>query len=498
MKIKLPFSFCALLLSIVLQQPLQTQAWKLLGNSGTDPATQFLGTKDNKALVFRINNIERMRIANSGKLGIGLTTPEALLNVAVNDNVNLSSTDNFLLGSTTGYNLAFDNNELQARNNGAPGELRLNYWGGSVWIGKQGSTASPAIYVGSGRVGIGGSAVSIENILTVNPSSGLGGILITDAVNNTAFSASKTGTGYVVNVSKTNALSSTATVYATNAGAGEGVYAYSKYGNGIYGSTGSTQNAGDYAGYFNGAVYASGTYFSSDEKLKQNIADFPRAMDIITRLLPKQYQFRQDGNYKLMNLPQGNHYGLIAQDVEKVLPNLVKNSKFQTSLSKHSPSEEEAKNSETIEFKAINYIELIPIVIKGMQELSKMNNEKDAKIEALEERLAKVETMLNGQQSSTIKDKQHIIKFINVSLEQNIPNPFTNTTTINYTLPQQYSSAKIIITDISGKTLKEVNVSGSGKGSLKVDAYTLSSGAYQYSLYVDGRLIGTKQMILAK
>jgi len=50
--------------------------------------------------------------------------------------------------------------------------------------------------------------------------------------------------------------------------------------------------------------------------------------------------------------------------------------------------------------------------------------------------------------------------------------------------------------DKTGKVLKEINVSGSGKGVLSIDASTLSSGAYQYSLYVDGRLIGTKQMIL--
>jgi hypothetical protein len=43
-----------------------------------------------------------------------------------------------------------------------------------------------------------------------------------------------------------------------------------------------------------------------------------------------------------------------------------------------------------------------------------------------------------------------------------------------------------------------LNVSGSGKGDLTVDASVLSSGAYNYSLYVEGKLIATKQMALAK
>jgi hypothetical protein len=55
-----------------------------------------------------------------------------------------------------------------------------------------------------------------------------------------------------------------------------------------------------------------------------------------------------------------------------------------------------------------------------------------------------------------------------------------------------------MITDKSGKTLKLANVSGSGKGSLNVDASVLASGAYNYSLFVDGKLIGTKQMVLTR
>jgi hypothetical protein len=42
-----------------------------------------------------------------------------------------------------------------------------------------------------------------------------------------------------------------------------------------------------------------------------------------------------------------------------------------------------------------------------------------------------------------------------------------------------------------------MTVSGD-KGNVTVDASTLSSGAYQYSLVVDGRLIATRQMVLAK
>ena len=61
---------------------------------------------------------------------------------------------------------------------------------------------------------------------------------------------------------------------------------------------------------------------------------------------------------------------------------------------------------------------------------------------------------VNGQPSTVISA---------ASLQQNIPNPFTNSSTINYTLPQKFASAQIVITDKNGKTLKTVNVSDSGK-----------------------------------
>jgi hypothetical protein len=60
-------------------------------------------------------------------------------------------------------------------------------------------------------------------------------------------------------------------------------------------------------------------------------------------------------------------------------------------------------------------------------------------------------------------------------------------------LPKQFLSAKIIVTDKNGNALKQINLTP-GKGSVTIDASTLSSGAYQYSLYVDGKRIDTKQI----
>jgi TolA-binding protein len=145
---------------------------------------------------------------------------------------------------------------------------------------------------------------------------------------------------------------------------------------------------------------------------------------------------------------------------------------------------------------------VIPLV-KAVQELSKMNDEKDARIDDLQKQIDELRSVIiTGQQQAQTNNQQVSLSSplgAGVSsLEQNVPNPFGNTTIICYTLPQKFSNAQVIITDTHGKVLKQLNISHGGKGTISMDAASLSSGAYNYSLIVDGKIINTKQMILAK
>jgi hypothetical protein len=89
-------------------------------------------------------------------------------------------------------------------------------------------------------------------------------------------------------------------------------------------------------------------------------------------------------------------------------------------------------------------------------------------------------------------------------LGQNFPNPFSGNTTISYSLSKQYASAEIAITNSNGNVIKQVNLPtgrqglSGNNGSIRFNASSFTSGPYQYSLIVDGRLIDTKQMILTK
>src|SRR6266536_2991907 len=145
----------------------------------------------------------------------------------------------------------------------------------------------------------------------------------------------------------------------------------------------------------------------------------------------------------------------------------------------------------------LRYSEFVVPLVKAVQELSKINDEKDARINNLQKQIDELKAIVFNQNNISPLAKTNP-ELNNASLIQNVPNPFANATTIKYTLPIKFTSAQIIITDKDGKQLKQLNISGSSKGALCVEASTLSSGTYHYSLVIDGKIISTKQMVVVK
>ena len=85
-----------------------------------------------------------------------------------------------------------------------------------------------------------------------------------------------------------------------------------------------------------------------------------------------------------MHLPEGQHYGLIAEEVEKVLPTLVKQSKFDATTDESLAT---GIAPAAVDFKALNYTELIPIIIKGMQEQQTIIEKQQQQINQLRQML---------------------------------------------------------------------------------------------------------------
>jgi hypothetical protein len=168
---------------------------------------------------------------------------------------------------------------------------------------------------------------------------------------------------------------------------------------GLYvGASGATTNYGLYstasggttnwAGYFVGNVYISGTLSNpSDLNLKTNIKPIPFAIDKINQIEGVYFEWKKDVSFakkdsrregkenELDNVPAGIQVGVIAQDVEKVLPEIV------------------ITDGEGV--KSVDYSKLTPLLIQAIKEQQLLIESQNQKIEELSVRLENIEKLLN-------------------------------------------------------------------------------------------------------
>jgi len=97
--------------------------------------------------------------------------------------------------------------------------------------------------------------------------------------------------------------------------------------------------------YINSDLYVNGSIYNpSDKALKDNIEDISENRNNnFDNLKPKEFVYKED--------PSKKHFGFIAQDMEKIYPELVKDSDFG--------------------YKTINYIELIPLLVSKIHSMQK-------------------------------------------------------------------------------------------------------------------------------
>ena len=156
------------------------------------------------------------------------------------------------------------------------------------------------------------------------------------------------------------------------------------------------------------------------------------------------------------------------------------------------------------DYYGLRYQDFVMPLVKAVQELSKMNDDKDAVITKQQqqlndiiERLSKLEKQTNASatsnQSITLKGNYQFAR-----LEQNAPNPFNQTTAIKYYVPQDAGNAIINITDANGMLIKSVALSAKGNGQFILQSGELAAATYQYSLIVNGKLADTKKMVVLR
>ena len=163
------------------------------------------------------------------------------------------------------------------------------------------------------------------------------------------------GEGGYMGVFGISTLSGTGTRYggyfigSSATGTNYGVYA-SAYG-----------GASNYAGYFSGDVYVSGTFTNpSDERLKRGIAPLSGSLNKVMALRPSSYYF-DNSILPVKGLPKDKQFGLLAGDVESVFPELVHEVPI-------AAGDDKGENSSQETFRSVNYVGLIPVLVGAIKE----------------------------------------------------------------------------------------------------------------------------------
>jgi hypothetical protein len=142
----------------------------------------------------------------------------------------------------------------------------------------------------------------------------------------------------------------------------------------------NTNSPSPYTLRVNGSVGATSFTTLSDERYKENIATFPDALETILNLRGVTFDWKQK-DFPDMDFSNQRQIGFIAQEVEKVLPELV--------------------STDSKGYKAVAYANVVPVLVEAVKTLKKQKEAEVAELKAknaeLEARLERLEAALRSQ-----------------------------------------------------------------------------------------------------
>lgn len=118
---------------------------------------------------------------------------------------------------------------------------------------------------------------------------------------------------------------------------------------GVFTQAGRFQLSGGYGLFVNGNIWANGTTYASDERFKQNITSIQSPLQRLLQINGVEYSMRSD-EFANNNFRKNRQMGLLAQNVEKVVPEAV---------------------NEIDGYKGVDYARLIPLLIESIKEQQK-------------------------------------------------------------------------------------------------------------------------------
>ena len=370
-------------------QDATANAWGLNGNSGTNPTNNFIGTIDNQSLAFRTNNTERMTVLNTGNVGIGTSTPARKFQVSDNSAtttngqiyIEQSGTGDALMhiGNTGArhFNIGLDTSADSFKIGTSPtlatavttGTLMTLLPTGEVGIGT--TTPLEKLHV-SGAAGL--TAIRIANTSTIGATSNVGLDFFRNTAVNTDWRIYNIGANLTIGNSGDD-LATVNDLYQFQAGR-------------FMPMNDASQNLGQIGNRWNTVFASNGTINTSDIRQKKNIQNLNYGLSDLMKLRPVSFEWKKDDG-------SGTKLGLIAQELQQVIPEVVRNWDWE---------EDEQGNRKKVEasIMGVFYSDLIPVLIKATQEqqviIEKQKEENKVLKHQLESQSKIIETILNRLQ----------------------------------------------------------------------------------------------------
>lgn len=295
--------------------------WNILGDAGTNPTTNFLGTTDNQDFNLTTNNTERVRVQTDGDIGVNQPNPTTKIHITgTNPSFRLvdgSQAANKVLTSDANGKATWSNNNSII---GAPDD---------DWRFNSGSSyASPIHHIGPvviGRTGTTTHHIDVDNGANTGTTMGIGNNeYLQDGNNETQFSHNfvPLTDDYLNLGSSTNRWR---TIYATN-----------------------------------------GTIQTSDGNDKINIQKLKYGIEDLSKLKTVSFKWKNE-RYLNESIPSNKRetkLGLIAQDLQQIIPEVVYNHSWRPKSEKDNKEFIKVENK----YLGVNYEELIAVLVKTKQQ----------------------------------------------------------------------------------------------------------------------------------
>lgn len=225
----------------------------------------------------------------------------------------------------------------------------------------------------------------------------------------------------------------------------------------------------------------------SDGRFKSDIQENVAGLEFINSLRPVSYQLDKEKINRFLGmdnvegvadnkLANKRYTGFVAQEVAELVD---KNGYVFEGVKVPAP---DCSNS----YYTIRYSEFVVPLVKAVQELSK----------ELEEQRDLVSLMLAKHEEIVLEVEEDQNNPTPISLSQNRPNPANGITTISMTLPQTSNEAKLVVYNLKGEKVHQVEILERGSVEISLSATTLKPGIYLYHIMTETDISATKKMVI--